>query len=226
MPVNVAGRAPPPSVAPTTRNCRRSREQDLRHVLRGATRTHRGQSRGLASFYKTRRQHHVVRHESRPNLLIRGALSAVQRQRHKCREGPVGQQTWRMGPLRLCSRVTPRMSPERPECMCSACHPPVASDRSRPAKEQCPGGEPMGASCITSPSITVSWPSTSRRRVTRPSSGFRSSSSKCPSGQAFFQRNVFDVTSDGQRFLVNTLVEGALSAPITWVLNWAAELEL
>ena len=84
----------------------------------------------------------------------------------------------------------------------------------------------MGASCITSPSITVSWPSTSRRRVTRPSSGFRSSSSKCPSGQAFFQRNVFDVTSDGQRFLVNTLVEGALSAPITWVLNWAAELEL
>ena len=39
------------------------------------------------------------------------------------------------------------------------------------------------------------------------------------------QRNVFDVTADGQRFLVNTLVEGALSAPITWVLNWTAELE-
>ena len=38
-------------------------------------------------------------------------------------------------------------------------------------------------------------------------------------------RNVFDVTADGQRFLVNTLVEGALSAPITWVLNWTAELE-
>jgi len=42
---------------------------------------------------------------------------------------------------------------------------------------------------------------------------------------ASFQRNVFDVTADGQRFLVNTLVEGALSAPITWVLNWTAELE-
>ncbi len=39
------------------------------------------------------------------------------------------------------------------------------------------------------------------------------------------QRNVFDVTADGQRFLVNTLVEGGLSAPITWVLNWTADLE-
>ena len=39
------------------------------------------------------------------------------------------------------------------------------------------------------------------------------------------QRNPFDVTADGERFLVNTLVEGALYAPITWVLNWAAELE-
>ncbi len=39
------------------------------------------------------------------------------------------------------------------------------------------------------------------------------------------QRNVFDVTADGQRFLVNTLVEGTRSAPITWVLNWPAELE-
>ena len=39
------------------------------------------------------------------------------------------------------------------------------------------------------------------------------------------QRNVFDVSVDGQRFLVNTLVEGALAAPITWVLNWTAELE-
>ena len=39
------------------------------------------------------------------------------------------------------------------------------------------------------------------------------------------QRNSFDVTADGQRFLVNTLVEGAGSAPITWVLNWMAELE-
>ena len=38
-------------------------------------------------------------------------------------------------------------------------------------------------------------------------------------------RNVFDVTADGQRFLVSTRVEGALSASITWVLNRAAELE-
>ena len=35
----------------------------------------------------------------------------------------------------------------------------------------------------------------------------------------------FDVAADGQRFLVNTLVEGALSTPITWVLNWTAELD-
>jgi Tol biopolymer transport system component len=39
------------------------------------------------------------------------------------------------------------------------------------------------------------------------------------------QRNVFDVSADGERFLVNALVEGALSAPITWVLNWTAELD-
>ncbi len=38
------------------------------------------------------------------------------------------------------------------------------------------------------------------------------------------QRNVFDVTADGQRFLVNTLVEGSRSGSITWVLNWAADL--
>ena len=36
----------------------------------------------------------------------------------------------------------------------------------------------------------------------------------------------YDVTADGERFLVNTLVEGALAARITWVLNWATELEL
>ncbi len=39
------------------------------------------------------------------------------------------------------------------------------------------------------------------------------------------QRNSYDVTGDGERFLVNTMLEGALSAPITWVLNWTAELE-
>jgi Tol biopolymer transport system component len=46
-----------------------------------------------------------------------------------------------------------------------------------------------------------------------------------PFRQTPVQRNVFDVSADGERFLVNTLVEGALSAPITWVLNWPAELE-
>ena len=44
------------------------------------------------------------------------------------------------------------------------------------------------------------------------------------SNPTFVQRNPFDVTADGQRFLVNALVEG--STPITWVLNWPAELEL
>ncbi len=39
------------------------------------------------------------------------------------------------------------------------------------------------------------------------------------------QRSGFDVTADGQRFLVSTLVDDALSAPITWVLNWMEELE-
>jgi Tol biopolymer transport system component len=43
------------------------------------------------------------------------------------------------------------------------------------------------------------------------------------SGLSTIQRNPFDVTPDGQRFLVNALVEG--STPITWVLNWPAELE-
>ena len=46
-----------------------------------------------------------------------------------------------------------------------------------------------------------------------------------PFSRSSFPRNVFDVTTDGQRFLVNTFVEGALGAPITWVLNWTAELE-
>ena len=45
------------------------------------------------------------------------------------------------------------------------------------------------------------------------------------SDPTFVQRNPFDVTADGQRFLVNALVEESLSTPITWVLNWTAELE-
>lgn len=35
---------------------------------------------------------------------------------------------------------------------------------------------------------------------------------------------VYDVTSDGLRFLVNTVVEQQASAPITLVLNWTADL--
>ena len=45
------------------------------------------------------------------------------------------------------------------------------------------------------------------------------------SDPTFVQRNPFDVTGDGQRFLVNALVEDSLSTPITWVLNWTADLE-
>ncbi len=45
------------------------------------------------------------------------------------------------------------------------------------------------------------------------------------SDPTFLQRNPFDVTADGQRFLVNALVEDSLSTPITWVLNWTAQLE-
>ena len=37
------------------------------------------------------------------------------------------------------------------------------------------------------------------------------------------ERHFFDVTADGQRFLVSALVED--STPITWVLNWPADLE-
>ena len=39
------------------------------------------------------------------------------------------------------------------------------------------------------------------------------------------QRNVFDVTADGERFLVNALVEDSTSTSIPWVLNWTADLE-
>jgi hypothetical protein len=37
-------------------------------------------------------------------------------------------------------------------------------------------------------------------------------------------RNHYAVSKDGQRFLVNTLVEESASTPITVVLNWTAEL--
>jgi hypothetical protein len=38
-------------------------------------------------------------------------------------------------------------------------------------------------------------------------------------------RSVYDVSPDGQRFLVNTLAEEAASAPITLVVNWPALLK-
>ncbi len=37
--------------------------------------------------------------------------------------------------------------------------------------------------------------------------------------------NVYDVTADGQRFLVNTAVEQKVSSPITLVINWTADLK-
>jgi hypothetical protein len=35
----------------------------------------------------------------------------------------------------------------------------------------------------------------------------------------------YDVTADGQRFLVNTKVDTSNSAPLSVILNWASELE-
>ena len=35
----------------------------------------------------------------------------------------------------------------------------------------------------------------------------------------------YDVSADGQRFLINTIPEQATSAPITVVLNWTAGLK-
>jgi Tol biopolymer transport system component len=35
----------------------------------------------------------------------------------------------------------------------------------------------------------------------------------------------YDVSADGQRFLINAEVEGAASPPLTVVLNWTAELK-
>ena len=38
-------------------------------------------------------------------------------------------------------------------------------------------------------------------------------------------RYPYDVSADGQRFLINTAPEQAVSAPITVVLNWTAGLK-
>jgi hypothetical protein len=38
-------------------------------------------------------------------------------------------------------------------------------------------------------------------------------------------RNSYEVTPDGQRFLINVVVDSTGSAPISVVMNWAAELK-
>jgi Tol biopolymer transport system component len=45
-----------------------------------------------------------------------------------------------------------------------------------------------------------------------------------PFRQVPIQRNVFDVTGNGSRFLVNTVVDGGAAGSIQWVLNWTADL--
>ena len=37
-------------------------------------------------------------------------------------------------------------------------------------------------------------------------------------------RSPYDVSADGQRFLINTVVEAVAPSPITLVVNWAAAL--
>lgn len=50
-------------------------------------------------------------------------------------------------------------------------------------------------------------------------------------GKALFETrpstpgNVYDVTRDGQRFLVNTAVQAQSSSPLTLVVNWTADLK-
>ncbi|MBI4480006.1 MAG: serine/threonine-protein kinase [Acidobacteria bacterium] len=44
-------------------------------------------------------------------------------------------------------------------------------------------------------------------------------------GYASVDKQQYDVAADGQRFLINTPVEGGVSAPLTVVLNWTAGLK-
>ena len=37
--------------------------------------------------------------------------------------------------------------------------------------------------------------------------------------------HIYDVTADGERFLVNAIAEGTTAIPITVVVNWMAALE-
>jgi hypothetical protein len=38
-----------------------------------------------------------------------------------------------------------------------------------------------------------------------------------------FRRQQYDVSSDGQRFLMNTVTDEEAAAPITVILNWKAK---
>jgi hypothetical protein len=49
--------------------------------------------------------------------------------------------------------------------------------------------------------------------------------SDLPPGTRNQAQDYFDVTPDGQRFLVNASDEGVASAPITLVVNWTAALK-
>jgi hypothetical protein len=42
---------------------------------------------------------------------------------------------------------------------------------------------------------------------------------------SFMDAFSYDVTSDGQRFLINTRVDEPNAAPLSIVLNWASEVE-
>jgi Tol biopolymer transport system component len=61
--------------------------------------------------------------------------------------------------------------------------------------------------------------------------GARGDTFEVGAGKALFETramrggNVYDVTGDGQRFLVNTVVQAQTSAPLTLVVNWPASVK-
>ena len=117
-----------------------------------------------------------------------------------------------------------RTSPESSECMCSAYHPPAASGQISTGEGHNPRWKADGRELyyITPDDQLMVVDIDATGDV--PIVGIPQPLFQVPFRRAT-QRNVFDVTADGQRFLVNTLVEGARTAPITWVLNWAEQLE-
>jgi hypothetical protein len=48
---------------------------------------------------------------------------------------------------------------------------------------------------------------------------------RIPAGSLTGDRNHFVVSADGQRFLVNNFLEEGNTQPITFVLNWSANLK-